>query len=248
MTRPSVRQILVTTLLLVAIYLPGTVRAGTGSAVSGSAAIDTRLPAITVDNLPPNALYQAGETITFSWFIAEDNPSSNPSANIAEIWFGDTFYEVITFSPANGHHNWQWTVPDITSGTTHLVVGCTDGFGNTSTDRNADFTILSATTDVPGPNNLTVFAPPSPNPFNPLTQLRFNLPADGPIQVTVHDARGFQVNSLRQGYQPAGPLTLQWNGTDSAGRRQAGGTYFFRLVYRNAGQAAQVVHKAVLLP
>ena len=95
---------------------------------------------------------------------------------------------------------------------------------------------------------LPVFALPAPNPFNPLTHLRFSLPEPGPVQVTVHDARGFRVGTLLQTQRPAGPFSLRWNGTDDVGRRQAGGTYFFRLEYHQEGQVRRIVRKAVLLP
>ena len=41
--------------------------------------------------------------------------------------------------------------------------------------------------------------------------------------VTVHDARGYRVNTLLQANRSAGPLELRWDGTDETGRRQAGG-------------------------
>jgi len=49
-------------------------------------------------------------------------------------------------------------------------------------------------------------------------------------------------------FQAAGDLTLQWDGTDNTGRRQAGGTYFFRLEYTQNGQTKQAVRKGLLLP
>jgi hypothetical protein len=235
-------------MLLVATLAPTAGQAGTGSASSGPAAIDTRLPVVAVDNVPPNTVLQVGKTITFAWVVGDDNPSSGGSDNMAEMWLGDLLFENHSFSPGSGSHTWQWTVPDTTSGTAHLIVRSADTFGNTSSASTNNFTILSATTSVPQAGGRPVFAPPTPNPFNPLTELRFNLPSAGLIQLTVHDARGYLIRTLLQTYQPAGPLVSSWDGTDTAGRRQAGGTYFFRLVYSAQGHSAQAVHKAVLLP
>ncbi len=41
---------------------------------------------------------------------------------------------------------------------------------------------------------------------------------------------------------------MRWDGADGTGRRQAGGTYFFRLEYRQNGKMANIVRKAALLP
>lgn len=248
MMRLSARVAPTLTTLLLALMTATASWAGTGFAVSGPAAIDTQLPVVVIDNLPPSTVRQAGETISLTWTAADDNPDSTAGANVAQMWFGDVLYESHPFSPGTGPHLWQWTVPDTTSGTAHLVVHSMDTFGNSTTAGGDDFTILSATTDVPSLADQQLFAPPVPNPFNPQTELFFDLPAAGSVRVTVHDARGYLIDTLLADDRPAGPMTLAWDGTDRTGRRQAGGTYFFRLVYRAGGHNTQQVRKAVLLP
>jgi len=248
MIRLSAREIIADVALLVAILVPAGSWADTGSAVSEPVNVDTRPPVVTVDDLPPNTLLQTDETITFSWALNDDNPDSAAAANVAEIWLGELLFASHPFSPGTGQHVWQWTVPDTTASTVHIVVNSADTFGNTTTASSNNFTILSATTDAPPGANLPLFAPPAPNPFNPLTQLYFNLPEAGQVNLTVYDTRGYRIKTLLRGYQAAGPLKSQWDGTDPAGRRQSGGTYFFRLVYRAGGYDTQVTRKVVLLP
>jgi len=234
--------------LLITTLWSGFALAGTGLAVSGSASIDTRFPVVTVNDPPANTILHAGETIDLSWALFDDNPHTGPDATVAEMWLGDLHYETRSFSSATGQYLWTWPIPDASSGSVHLVVRSADAFGNLTVDQSANFTILSSITDVPTAENLPVFALPAPNPFNPLTMLQFNLPESGPVRVTVHDARGFQIDTLLQSHQPAGRLSLRWSGADAAGRRQAGGTYFFRLEYQHDGRTQRLVHKAVLLP
>lgn len=52
-----------------------------------------------------------------------------------------------------------------------------------------------------------------PNPFNPVTTLRFSLPAYGNVIVRVHDVLGREVESAEVGLLAAGEHTLKLNGT-----------------------------------
>lgn len=68
-----------------------------------------------------------------------------------------------------------------------------------------------------------------PNPFNPRTEIGFDLDRSGWIELAVYDLRGRQVVVLHQGNAPAGPFTRSWDGLDSRGLAQPGGVYLFRL-------------------
>ena len=49
-----------------------------------------------------------------------------------------------------------------------------------------------------------------PNPFNPSTTLRIELPAAGPTTLRIHDVQGRTVATLLDGAQPAGERRLVW--------------------------------------
>jgi len=68
-----------------------------------------------------------------------------------------------------------------------------------------------------------------PNPFNPSTTLRFDLPEAGPGRLTVHDAAGRLVRVLADGPLAAGEHRRVWDGRDAAGRPLASGLYLARL-------------------
>lgn len=70
--------------------------------------------------------------------------------------------------------------------------------------------------------------PNVPNPFNPVTEIRFDLPAAGPYAITVFDVAGRRVAGLR-GTGSAGPNAVTWDGLDSAGRTLPSGVYFYTL-------------------
>jgi hypothetical protein len=72
--------------------------------------------------------------------------------------------------------------------------------------------------------------PNMPNPFNPSTQLRFDLPASSPVRVDIYNAAGQRVQRLVDEYRSAGRHTAVWDGYDESGRPVASGVYVYRLI------------------
>jgi len=68
-----------------------------------------------------------------------------------------------------------------------------------------------------------------PNPFNPMTEFRFNLPRSGEAEIRIFDVRGAMVHRVSGGVMSAGPAKLRWAGRDGQGRGVASGIYFYRL-------------------
>jgi len=70
----------------------------------------------------------------------------------------------------------------------------------------------------------------TPNPFNPCTEIRFDLPRDGAVTLGVHALDGRRVAVLFSGDLPAGTHTAVWDGRGEDGRPVASGTYVCRLI------------------
>ncbi len=85
---------------------------------------------------------------------------------------------------------------------------------------------LSAVNDVPGLRSEIRLRP---NPFNPRTEILFDLDRAGWVALTVYDVRGRQVAVLHEGTAPAGPFSCSWDGLDAHGLAQPGGVYLFSL-------------------
>jgi hypothetical protein len=68
-----------------------------------------------------------------------------------------------------------------------------------------------------------------PNPFNPATQIRFDLPHEGKAVVAIYDVAGRLVTRLDAGRLPAGSHAVRWNGTDRRGVGVTSGVYYYRL-------------------
>ncbi len=68
-----------------------------------------------------------------------------------------------------------------------------------------------------------------PNPFNPTTTIRYFLPAEGNVALTIHDISGRVVTTLVNLRQSAGSHNVLWNGRNSRGESVATGIYLYRL-------------------
>ena len=80
-----------------------------------------------------------------------------------------------------------------------------------------------------------------PNPFNPTTQVAFELAAPGHVRVAVYNVRGRLVKTLTEGNLLAGSHTLTWNGADDNGAPVASGVYFARIEGSAGTQAAKLL-------
>jgi len=68
-----------------------------------------------------------------------------------------------------------------------------------------------------------------PNPFNPSTTIKFDLPVKGNVELSVYNLKGQKVKDLQKGDLHAGQHSIVWNGDDETGRTVASGVYFYRL-------------------
>jgi len=82
-----------------------------------------------------------------------------------------------------------------------------------------------------------------PNPFNPVTHLRYNLPEDALVNITIYDMMGRQVSTLVSSQQTAGFKSVLWNATNDKGSPVSAGLYLYTI---QAGQFRQT-KKMVLL-
>ncbi len=68
-----------------------------------------------------------------------------------------------------------------------------------------------------------------PNPFNPVTTVRFGLPAEADVSIEVYDVTGRLVTVLAEGLHQPGEHEVLWSGRDRAGHEVAAGVYFYSM-------------------
>jgi len=68
-----------------------------------------------------------------------------------------------------------------------------------------------------------------PNPFNPSTNLRFDLPDVSDVNIVIYNMVGQKIRSFRMNGMSAGYHSLTWNATNDYGDQVSAGVYFYQL-------------------
>ena len=68
-----------------------------------------------------------------------------------------------------------------------------------------------------------------PNPFNPITTLRYDLPSDAFVTLTVYDMLGKEITQLVNTTQQAGFKSVHWDATESMGIPVSAGVYLYQI-------------------
>jgi len=68
-----------------------------------------------------------------------------------------------------------------------------------------------------------------PNPFNPSTTIRYELPEEAMVNVTIYDMLGRQVKTLINQTQDAGYKSVIWDATNDYGKPVSAGIYLYQI-------------------
>ena len=82
-----------------------------------------------------------------------------------------------------------------------------------------------------------------PNPFNPATTLRYDLPVDSFVKIIVYDMLGKVVKNLLSAKQSSGSKSIEWNAIDNQGQLVSAGVYLYSIEFADF----RVVKKMVLV-
>ncbi len=89
--------------------------------------------------------------------------------------------------------------------------------------------LAAGTLDVSGATPEIAFAHPRPNPARGPLTLRFTLPREAPVRLTIYDTTGRRVRELASGARPAGEHAIEWDLRGERGHAVDAGIYFVRL-------------------
>ncbi len=108
-------------------------------------------------------------------------------------------------------------------------------------DRVAVTSLYPSAVDLPGAGDVATLAAPVPNPFNPATVLRYQVPAGArSVTLAVYDQRGRLVRGLTVEVT-AGWHEARWDGRTDDGQRAASGLYFARFMADGTAQTRKMV-------
>ena len=124
------------------------------------------------------------------------------------------------FTDLSNKGDWTLTVIDPVTGNT----GTFNSWG-------LHFTLVRYVTPVEDgiAPRVTRLGPNVPNPFNPRTEISFDLVRTGQTRLSIFDVRGMLVVRLLDENLSAGPHTVVWDGKNGSGRAVSSGTYLYRL-------------------
>ncbi len=80
-----------------------------------------------------------------------------------------------------------------------------------------------------------------PNPFNPLTTIRFFIDKRQNLKLEIFDVTGRKIRSLIDKVVPAGSGTIQWNGKNDSGKSVSSGIYLYRLTAGGRSLAGKMI-------
>ena len=81
----------------------------------------------------------------------------------------------------------------------------------------------------------------SPNPCNPMAKIKFYLPEDADVLLTVNDITGRTIAKILNTHLKSGEYEYYWDGVDRWNRDAPAGTYFVILDIGNTRHTSKVV-------
>jgi hypothetical protein len=89
--------------------------------------------------------------------------------------------------------------------------------------------------------NSFVLHPNYPNPFNPQTQIRFEMPYAGKIDLSIYNLLGVKIKTLYSGQKPSGVFTFKWDAKNDNNQLVSGGVYIYKLQSEKGVQMRKMI-------
>jgi hypothetical protein len=167
------------------------------------------------------ATYISGTGYVLQW-----QPSPDADLQYYKVYRGSRpdFQVLAGDQPVHQTTETQWTDSPPTA--SYYKLSAVDFAGNQSEPRAAGTSTDTADERPPG---RFVLHQNTPNPFNPRTIIRYELPVGGRVQLRVYDIRGRLVRTLVDRQEGTGHKIVAWDGLDDQHRQVSGGIYLYRL-------------------
>ncbi len=183
----------------------------------------------SVDNIAPGVpeglmvAYNTGSGNQLSW-----DPSVDSDFQYFKIYRGtDTDFVPTAENMVDATTETEWSDPEYDGWSVYYKIAALDHVGNESAPASPEST--TGKDNQPISDAFSLYQN-MPNPFNPSTSIRYDVPAGvGAVSLRIYDVSGRLVRTLVDGPQAMGQKTAVWNGEDDRGRSVVSGVYFYRL-------------------
>ena len=182
----------------------------------------------SVDNISPGVpegfavAYNTGGGNQLEW-----DHSSEPDFQYYRVYRGDS--EDFEPGPGNLVHETAtegWSDPEYDGWDVCYKITALDHAGNESGPASP---ITVTGDDIPPVPTTFVLYQNAPNPFNPATVIRFDLPHAAQVKLSVFNVKGELITVLADRHMTEGRKEITWSARDASGRTVASGIYFYRL-------------------
>lgn len=179
------------------------------------------IPSIPVLILPPNNATNQLQNVTLLW-------DSNAYATSFKVQVStDSTFSTTVFDSSVANTPLQMRPDFLQLGTKYFWrVNATNVLGTSNWSVIRNFTIRTIgikqiSSEIPGSFKLLNNYP---NPFNPVTNIKFDLPKDVFITIKICDLRGREIKTIVNEFKNAGSYIVSFNGSELAS-----GVYFYRI-------------------
>jgi subtilase family protein/HYDIN/CFA65/VesB family protein/fervidolysin-like protein len=169
----------------------------------------------------------AGASVTVEW----DQPADSP-VDYSSLYFtadGGETWSLIASGVETSYYT--WTTPTIASEEVKVRIFAFDSQGVMGFDSSDEFLTISGAASPVDLSIPKVYAlgQNHPNPFNPMTNISFDLPKTGMTRLAIYDVRGRMVKELVNRTLTEGRHVEIWRGEDNYGQRMSSGVYYYRI-------------------
>ena len=81
-----------------------------------------------------------------------------------------------------------------------------------------------------------------PNPFNSLTNIKYEVFKSGNVNLVIIDSKGSHVKSIVNKYHQIGKYLMEWDGMDDQGRNMASGIYFHKIILGGMSKTEKMIY------
>ncbi|MBO8152134.1 MAG: carboxypeptidase regulatory-like domain-containing protein [Candidatus Marinimicrobia bacterium] len=183
----------------------------------------------SVDNIIPHvpanpSLSVSSEGITITWDPVPDEDLAFYAV------FKSTTSGSYTDNPAYMTTEGFVTDTEVESGQTYYyTIVAVDANGNVSDpSEEVNVTYTSIEKENPIPEKFALYDN-FPNPFNPTTQIKFDMPEQGFVILNIYDLTGKLIKTLVSERKNPGTYIAIWDGTNNKGQKIPSGIYIYKL-------------------
>ncbi len=209
------------------------------STTASFAVWDSIVPFTNVIGSPLPGVTLMTDSPTLSWY---SQAQSTGTSSVIEVSDQPTVTNATVYQSTANHYDLKNLA---TNKTYYWRVRSKDDKGNYSSySPTANFSIAKVTDIKNDLNSIPATYTLSqnyPNPFNPTTIIRYGIPQNADVTLSIYNMLGQKIKTLVSEQKNAGTYSVQWNGDNEFGQKVSSGAYIYRINAGNFVKAMKLI-------